>query len=416
MRKPWDDPEERKGPQHSFTDNGVIPEGKQACLLQNECRLWQKIQGFEAGKWYRVTYRENGRNNNRPQDRAILRVLLGEELVVSEHPVLAGESIGLHGLPYAKVASDPVKVKEEGPLTLLFETVADGGVTALIDDIQLQEVDPVEGEVLQKKRRPVFQDLTPDLTQEAVKRIRDDVPLSDQKNEGRWIPYAALSDEFEGKSLDASKWWDHNPHWLGRKPGYFYPGNVKVREGRLHLTMRRDEPPEMPKEKGYHTYTCAAVKSKSLVLYGYFEVKARPMRSHGSSSFWFYNSQEDWWTEIDVFELGGGAPGWKRKMNMNLHEFRAPTRSDHWSVGGSFVAPWDLADEEHVYGLEWDEEEIQFYLDGVLVRRGPNTHWHQPLSLNFDSETMPEWFGLPKEGDLPSNYSIDYVRSWKRQR
>jgi hypothetical protein len=45
-----------------------------------------------------------------------------------------------------------------------------------------------------------------------------------------------------------------------------------------------------------------------------------------------------------------------------------------------------------------------------------NTHWHQPLTLNFDSETMPNWFGLPKDSDLPSTYSIEYVRAWKSGR
>jgi len=51
----------------------------------------------------------------------------------------------------------------------------------------------------------------------------------------------------------------------------------------------------------------------------------------------------------------------------------------------------------------------------VLVRWVENTHWHQELTLNFDSETMPEWFGLPNDGDLPSTYSIEYVRAWKRR-
>jgi hypothetical protein len=49
----------------------------------------------------------------------------------------------------------------------------------------------------------------------------------------------------------------------------------------------------------------------------------------------------------------------------------------------------------------------------VAVRTEENTHWHQPLTMNFDSETMPDWFGLPDDNELPSTYIIEYVRSWK---
>lgn len=245
-------------------------------------------------------------------------------------------------------------------------------------------------------------------------RSTDALPLSDQANAGHWRAYEPMSDEFATDALDPNKWWPRNPDWLGRKPAYFEPTNVKVSDGKLHLTMRQQEAAAAFNDKGYHTYTSAAVKSKTKVLYGYFEIRARPMRSHGSSAFWFYDSTPEWWTEIDVFEIGGGAPGFERKDNMNVHVFRTPREQKHWSVGAVWVAPFDLADDYHVYGVEWDKNRIQWYFDGVLIRWVQNTHWHQPLTLNFDSETMPEWFGLPRETDLPSTYSIEYVRAWRK--
>jgi beta-glucanase (GH16 family) len=247
------------------------------------------------------------------------------------------------------------------------------------------------------------------------KHITDTFPLSDQSNKGNWQKYELLSDEFEGAQLDPNKWWPNNPEWLGRQPAYFYPGNVQISDGKLNLTMKKQEVSQMPKDKGYHTYTSAAVKSKTRVRYGYFEVKAKPMKSHGSSSFWFYDSTPEQWTEIDIFEIGGGAPGFERKYNMTLHVFHTPTEKKHWSMGAEWIAPSDLADDYHIYGLEWDRDKIKWYFDGVLVRWVENTHWHQPLTLNFDSETMPEWFGLPRDSDLPSTYSIEYVRVWQKQ-
>lgn len=270
------------------------------------------------------------------------------------------------------------------------------------------------GNILAQEGRPGKGWLRTGELGQTPQQITEDYPLSDQANEDNWVKYDAMSDEFDGGGLDAAKWWPKNPTWLGRQPAYFYPGNVTVGDGKLHLAMRKQEVPEMPKDKGYHTYTSAAVQSKKTVKYGYFEVKCRPMKSHGSSSFWFYNNEPKLWTEIDVFEIGGGAPGFEKKYNMNVHVFKTPAENEHWSRQATWVAPSNLADDYHVYGLEWDRDELKWYFDGVLVRSIENTHWHQPLTLNFDSETMPKWFGLPRDSDLPSTYSIEYVRAWKK--
>ena len=100
---------------------------------------------------------------------------------------------------------------------------------------------------------------------------------------------------------------------------------------------------------------------------------------------------------------------------MNLHVFKTPWKTEHWWAKGVWIAPWRLADAYHVYGLEWDENEIKYYVDGVVVRTVENTHWHQPLYLILDSETMPHWLRMPDDRDLPSTFSIEYVRAWKKK-
>jgi beta-glucanase (GH16 family) len=258
-----------------------------------------------------------------------------------------------------------------------------------------------------------WQNVTPDT--KPVKRITDKYPLSDQQNRGGWVRYEPMWDEFDGDKLDPAKWHDRNPGWKGRQPAWFSQTNVTVSGGKLNLTMRKEDTPEDLKGQGYHTYSSAAVQSAGTVLYGYFEVKAKAMRSAGSSAFWFYKSDPDRWTEIDVFEIGGRAPGKERNMHITVHVMHTPTIQKHFQIGGIYIAPADLDEDYHVYGLEWDAKELKFYFDGALVRKGPNNYWHQPLTLNFDSETMPDWFGLPKDQDLPSAFRIEYVRAWKKK-
>ena len=234
---------------------------------------------------------------------------------------------------------------------------------------------------------------------------------ADPPGPGPWKALAELTDEFGGGELDPGKWHPRNPGWLGRQPGYFSPANVTVSDGQLQITMKREDLPGLP--EGYHTYTCGAVQSKVRVRYGYFEVRCRAMASRGSSAFWFYDVTPEIWTGIDVFEIGGGAPGHERTVHMNAHVMYTPTAKEHWAKGSDWEAPEELAGGFHVYGLLWTPEELTYYFGGEPIRTMENTHWHQPLTLNFDSETMPEWFGLPEEGTLPSTFSTEYVRAWR---
>lgn len=100
---------------------------------------------------------------------------------------------------------------------------------------------------------------------------------------------------------------------------------------------------------------------------------------------------------------------------MNTHLFHTLVETVHWHKSRIWKAPYHLAQEFHVYGFEWDPEILRFSADGAVVREEPNTHWHQPLALCFDSETFPGWFGLPQDDALPATFSIDYIRTWKRK-
>lgn len=253
---------------------------------------------------------------------------------------------------------------------------------------------------------------------EPPKRVSELLPLSDQSNAGGWVKYEPMWDEFEHGVLDTNKWTVGMSWWEGRQPAWFSPANVTVADGQLQLTMRKEPVPERMKSRGYRDYTSAALHTKARSSYGYYEVKARPMNSGGSSSFWF--QQEDrnffpgWLTEIDVFELCGKSSAHDRRYYMTVHVFSTPQEKRHWQVGSHWEAPWRFVEAFHVFGFEWSAAELCWYVDGVAVRRLQNTHWHQPLFLIFDSETMPEWFGMPDDTDLPSTFRIEYVRAWKK--
>jgi len=61
-------------------------------------------------------------------------------------------------------------------------------------------------------------------------------PLSDPSNKMGWTPYWSMWDEFNGNSLDTSKWVAHSPElhnyfwYYGRAPGLVSKQNVVVKK------------------------------------------------------------------------------------------------------------------------------------------------------------------------------------------
>lgn len=233
---------------------------------------------------------------------------------------------------------------------------------------------------------------------------------------GRWQPVPELWDEFTDPTLDAARWQTRNPYYPGKKPGLYRPDNVAVRDGRLTLWARAETVPGAP--AGYSGYTTAYVTSRQAVRYGYFEVRARPMKARINSAFWFYRWTEDGTGEIDVFEVGGTVPGRENALHTNTHLYRGRPQlendTNRISDPQTWQAPVPLSDDFHLYALEWDERELRFYFDNRLIRRKPNIGWHQPMYLRFSAETHPDWFGLPVAGELPAAFEVDYVRAWRK--
>ncbi|UJH66853.1 family 16 glycosylhydrolase [Allomuricauda sp. SCSIO 65647] len=236
-------------------------------------------------------------------------------------------------------------------------------------------------------------------------------PLADTKN---WKYEPTISDEFNGSQFDTIKWYDTNPTWIGRAPSLFRPSNVALKDGWLVLTGKRENVPNAP--EGYHTFTSAAVQSKRKVLYGYFEIKCKPMNSALSSAFWLYTPDSVKQEEIDIFEICGRNDtdsSYEHTYFATTHYIVKPEKlkiSDHVA----HKTTYKLADTTIVAGLKWTREEIVWYLNGKEIRKRKNDFWHSPETINFDSEAFPTWWGLPSDEDNGGTFEIDYFRYWSQ--
>ena len=258
-------------------------------------------------------------------------------------------------------------------------------------------------------------------TPAALTHTTTDAPLFDQTNETGWQPLAAMTDEFNGNALDEEKWWDHYPAWHGRVPARFLPENIKVADGVMELRLRKDDslPRErlhMDIEEEYHGYSAAAVVSKTALTYGCFEVRVKPAHATCTSSWWFNGGATNpegvhRRTELDVFELPSGAKGFEKKFGMNMHIFKEPETTEHWSNWGNWYAPFLWSEHFHTINFVWSPDWIRYYVDGHCVRTTRNVAWHVPLQMVFDMEIM-SWLPFPDDSEFPAHYQIDYVRAW----
>ncbi|WP_077047424.1 family 16 glycosylhydrolase [Pseudomonas sp. KK4] len=253
-------------------------------------------------------------------------------------------------------------------------------------------------------------------------RSNDHLPLSDQANAGRWMLNAVLSDEFNGSTLDLDRWHVNNGignESLGRKPALYKPDNATVSNGHLNIVFRKETLPEKYVKLGFKDYSSAMVRTRERGFYGYYEARAKPMNSAGSSAFWLaWTGMADNATEIDIFEIGGKTKNGAldRSYNMNAHLWATPQSTEHIANGSIWVSPWRLADDFHVYGFDWQPDTLRWYVDGVLVRESKNPYFFFPMEVNFDSEAFWKWFGVVDDADLPSTFEVDYLRMWQRTR
>ncbi|NLR93347.1 family 16 glycosylhydrolase [Flammeovirga agarivorans] len=248
----------------------------------------------------------------------------------------------------------------------------------------------------------------------SVNRSSDKLPLSDQGNSGEWKLLKKFSDEFDKDKINEKRWYPNNPKWKGRQPTYFHGSNVSIENGEAVFRVNKHGNEKLP--EGY-THTSGFIKSKNKFLYGYFEAEMKLMNAPWVSGFWMTNVSKDWWTEIDICENAPGLSYNRNDLNSNIHVFRAPEDQgnvkEHFSRTKKFYIPLELQDDYHVWGLEWTEEYIRFYIDGVLFREAKNTHWHQPLEVNFNNESN-KWFGaIPDDNRLDGEFHVKYFRVWE---
>lgn len=269
-------------------------------------------------------------------------------------------------------------------------------------------------------------------------------------------------DDFEGETLDRSKWVPEVSCWGGgndeRQCYTDRPQNIAVENGQLLLKARAetftgpDRPPEIaadPNPQVTQAYTSGKVRTRGLHAWRYGRIEARAKVPEGQGTWpaiWMMPATDDYgrWPlsgEIDILEaVNIGAPceeceggrGENRTISA-LHFGDLSPDNDH--VANHNALP-DLArpsEDFHVYAVEWGEGLIRFLVDDRVHFTVTADEWFtaSPLAEGNPAAPFDRPFyimanlavggGLSEENNakglaeesFPAQFAIDWIRVYR---
>ena len=243
------------------------------------------------------------------------------------------------------------------------------------------------------------------------------------------------ADEFEGDTLDLSRWSVVEDCWGGgnnERQCYAAP-NVLVRDGHLVLTARHEQVSGLPDPSSPHpdqpvvrSWSSGKVHTRGLASfrYGRIEVRARLPQGQGLwPAIWMLPEHDNYGPdprsgEIDIVEavnLGVDCDGCRNQVYGARHH--GPSLDENQQEGGS-VSLGDPA-AFHIFALEWTPERLTWLVDDepyFSADGGPP--WDQRFHLILNLAVGGNW--AERSGTLgvdlsvfPAEFLVDYVRIYE---
>lgn len=239
-------------------------------------------------------------------------------------------------------------------------------------------------------------------------------------------------DEFKASKLDPKKW-----NVLTRETSkhnelqYYVPDEVYPLKGCLRLASRQ-------RQFGSQAYTSGRVdtKGKFAPVYGRFEIRARLPGGKGLwPAHWLYpqnrnwameyvmaeavaNGKErlipeerPWYSEIDIMEFLGHE---RNVVYGTLHYYSFDGQKK--TSSGTLKGTNDFTSGFHVFTLEWEPQELRWFIDGQLIHSTTNGVPHTPHYLILNTAVGGAWPGNPDATTVfPQFHDIDYVRVYQKK-
>ena len=275
-------------------------------------------------------------------------------------------------------------------------------------------------------------------------------PPTDSEN---WNPEPVWRDEFDGNSLDETKWDYYTSGWKdeNQQVQNCYrnrPENVNVNGGSLNLVglYKPGETCTGNTKTGDFTSGFVQTKGKADFKYGYIEARIKmPKNKSTWPGFWMSPSDKKYgeWPnsgEIDIVETKGSNYKFAAS-DAHWRDKNTPTGQTGGHRSRQGIIPSTKFDthnttEWHTYGVKWTEGKLEYFIDGELHNTitefmnsnstgNPNGPFDQNFFLRLNLAIGGNYIDAPWNDahnsvgaaeDFPATMSIDYVRVYEMRK
>ena len=191
--------------------------------------------------------------------------------------------------------------------------------------------------------------------------------------------------------------------------------NIEVADGKVRLVNKKEK-------RGGQEWTSGSMWTRRNFKYGYFECKYKYANATGTNnSFWLMTRPADSEPrEGKRFEIDVNEGHCFDEVNTNIHDWSdsyidSEGNSKHPTSHKSYTCPHvDFSQQFHLFGLEWTEKEIIFYLDRKEIRRVKNDFCFSPAPVML-SLAIINWAGEVTNEIDQTFMEIDYVKIYKNK-
>jgi beta-glucanase (GH16 family) len=245
---------------------------------------------------------------------------------------------------------------------------------------------------------------------------------------------AVFTEEFNGSSLDRSRWKTSLPwgpdrtinvesqyfvNTFGNNPPAYDPF---VFTGETLRITGIETPAELRQSANNKPYMSGVITSADYfeLTYGYLEMSAKVAGGEGLlSTFYLFNQNfEKNKPEIDILEYVGS----RVNTSYQTYHYYDSNRA-RWATGEKHSTPTmeavnaeNLSAGFHTYAVLWEPGFVVWYIDGLEVRRLSGTRISdEPMNIIGQMVMGSEWIGSPIASSIPAVFEIDYIRAWQKQ-